>query len=376
MHSSTARKLVVMLTGGLLLLNAGCGPLNQRAERERSIARIREGKADRLQVRHATSTLWLLRNDRVIDALAEIVAHGEGTPRVQAAAALAYPHEVASKDWPQRGRDARALGDGVLPARVAPVLLAALSGDEPTLRATLLLALGSIDEPTAEVIAAVRTALSDRDPAVAEAATVAVGMVGTRAADAADDLAKMLGVDGAVGKVTVAAALARVSDEPPPRALAVLMQAARGDDAALAALAVAHLRDLGARAEPARDALMAILHEQRIDRPPVAEAIVAISPESLPGVLSLVVDAATSEDRMVAMFADGEIDLLEREHPEDIRAVAPRLAAAVDGRTVNDGVRLADTLRRVNTGRARKAYNDRIYRGRVEAAVNGWEDGP
>ena len=73
MHSSTARKLVVMLTGGLLLLNAGCGPLNQRAERERSIARIREGKADRLQVRHATSTLWLLRNDRVIDALAEIV---------------------------------------------------------------------------------------------------------------------------------------------------------------------------------------------------------------------------------------------------------------------------------------------------------------
>lgn len=370
MSVSRRTGLAALVALGLAFSLAACVERPERSAQDRHLARIRAGKARDYE---ACSALYQLRDDRVIDALVELVAHGEGQPRVQAAAALGYPHVSTAPDWPQRGTDPRALGDDVLPARIAPALLAAMSGDEPGLRAKLLLALASIDEPTPAVVAVVRGALTDDDPRVAEAAVIAAGMLGVHAAEAAGDLERLPDAGGPVRRVSIAGALARASGGAHVRALGALLSVARGDDAEAATLAVTHLRDIGSRAGMAGEGLMAILHEKSLERPAVAEAVVAISPDSFEDVLALLVDAAASADRMVAMFADAEIDRLARGRPGEMRAAIPALAAALDARSVNDGVRLSGTLRRLNTRRGRKAYNSRIHRQRAEAAENGRE---
>ncbi|MBT3267465.1 hypothetical protein HN371_09950 [Candidatus Poribacteria bacterium] len=352
------------------------------------ITAFREGRSARVRV-DPTTAGW--DTDAVIDALTEIIVHGDNVhPRAsrdRAASALAHRRWMAKAEKPT---DSRAL-DSMLPARIAPILLAALR-DAPRLshyRQSLLTALASIDAPTPEVIAAVCGWITDDDPRVAASATKAAGMLGVHAAAAADELERLLHpdvpgywveLDGrwlwVADRTEIAGALARVSERPHVGALDALVLSVRGDQEGPASRAVEHLRDLGPRAAPAVDGLLAILHEHNSERPPVAAAIVAIAPDRLPGVLALLTGLSAGQDRPTAIFADHELLNLSRELGDspEMRAVTPALIAALGTHPAEDRLALSKAVRRIDTRASRKAYRAFLRRERRErgASASRW----
>jgi hypothetical protein len=288
-----------------------------------------------------------------------------------------------------RAVDARGL-DYMLPARVAPALLRALDRAEPQsgdqYRRNLLIALGSIDHPTQATLDAVRKRLDDDDPWTALGAVKAAGMLGRHAAEAADTLASMLdssapgrwhwekGGNGWLwldDQGEIAVALARVSEGAPGRALDALLRSARDDEPRSAARAVEHLRDLGTRARPAVEDLMSMLREGNAAQPTVTEAVLSISPELFPDVVSLLVGRATSDDLQGAWVADRELLSLNSERAEspEMRAAAPALIAALERRLPSDGLQLSKVVRRLDTGEAHAAYDAYRSRERRERGV-------
>lgn len=117
---------------------------------------------------------------------------------------------------------------------------------------------------------------------------------------------------------------------------------------------------------------MAILAEKNRDRPPVAAAIVALAPDWRPTVLSWFVGWAASDDLSVAWFADRELVALSRElgHTDEMRAAAPALVAALEARSVPDGLELSHALRQIDSRRSRKAYAEYVRRERCERGAS------
>lgn len=232
------------------LIAAGCDG-REAADAEMTcdefIAAIRRGESPNARPFRSTRG-W--DNDAVVDALADALERARPSPetikrgrapRHLAAAYLAN----GGVQRPGRTRDSRR-GRYMLPARVAPALIAALAADDaPTggaYRRNLLVALGRIDAPTPEVVATLLRALAADDPTIVATGVDVVGRRGIYAAAAADELERMLGRDvagrrieshGRAGRVDdrvgIAGALARVSAEPHPRALAALIRSVRGD---------------------------------------------------------------------------------------------------------------------------------------------------
>ncbi len=278
----------------------------------------------------------------------------------------------------------------MLPARVAPAILTALDRADPQsgdqYRRNLLIALGSIDQPTAATLEAVRKGLADDDPWTALGAVRAAGMLARHAAETADTLEDMLD-SSAPGhwrreqaanrwlwlddQVEIAGALARVAEGGRGQALDALLRSARDDEPRSAARAVEHLRDLGTRARPAVDDLMSMLREGNAAQPTVTEAVLAISPELFPDVVSLLVGRATSDDLPAAWAADRELLALNPERAEstEMRAAAPALIAALEGRLPSDGLQLSKVVRRIDTREARAAYDAYRSRERRERGV-------
>ena len=168
------------------------------------------------------------------------------------------------------------------------------------------------------------------------------------------------------------APLAHWSDRTRVEALHVLLDTARGDNDATARRAVQYLRELGAHSAPVADDLMAILREKDRRRPPVAGAIVAISPDRLASVVSMLANLAASEDASNATYADQEllnlsqIDDLKWVTSPELLAAAPTLIAALNARPASEGAGLAGALRRIDSPDSRKAYNAFVRRERVE----------
>ncbi|MEO2004545.1 MAG: hypothetical protein ABGY41_10625, partial [Candidatus Poribacteria bacterium] len=114
----------------------------------------------------------------------------------------------------------------------------------------------------------------------------------------------------AASRLEVAAALARVSPGVHHRALEVLVEGARDEGSPEPALR--HLREIGSRARPASDDLLSILilSDGNTHPSPFIDAILAISPDRLPAVLTALIDRAASEDASTSMLAGPELDRL------------------------------------------------------------------
>lgn len=325
MASPHRRILATLLVFASVLVLGGWGRSAGRKASDKLAAEIRSGT-----VTEATAELrsfprdsgW--DNDSIIDAYVDVVAFGDRAARVTAIIGLSNRRALQAWGPP---KDSRAL-DFMLPARIAPILLASLRedvGEGPQYRGGLLVALGSIDNPSPEVIAAVVRALEGDAGRVPRQAVVAAGMLGFHAAEVSGDLARMLDDEGlrgpgrgrwAASRLEVAGALARVSPGVHHRALEVIVEAAH--DEGSPELALTHLRDLGSRARPASDDLLSILilSDDNTHPSPFIDAIVAVSPERLPALLAALIGRAASEDASTSMLADGEL---------------ARLAAGMDG---------------------------------------------
>lgn len=249
-------------------------------------------------------------NDSLVDAYVDVIAHGDEAAGVGAALGLSSGMGIQCWEPPANARGL----DFTLPARVAPILLAALRegrAEWVQYRGALLLALGAIDKPSSEVVATVVESITEDAPS--PEAVRAVGMLGVHAAGAAGDLNRLLSADegdAAVGRVDVAGALARVSDATHPVALDILIRAAEGKNRSTAA--IDHLRALGPRARPAADVLLACLSRgKRVDEL-AFEATLAVSPDELSSVLTTLLARATSEDAQEAWSATSKLDQLSR----------------------------------------------------------------
>ena len=117
-------------------------------------------------------------NDAVIDAYMDVIAHYEGEDRRTAMWFLRMG--VGIREWHPPVEPRRL--DFMLPARVAPILLAALRAEPRRARYDLMELLGSIDEPSPAVIDAVRRVLLSDDPDATRDGLRAVAMLGPRAA--------------------------------------------------------------------------------------------------------------------------------------------------------------------------------------------------
>ncbi len=343
----------------------GCGDRAQQSAVDEHVAKIAAGRAD-----HGTySMLRGQRSGRTLDALLAIVATEQGSPRYQAMSALAHPH--SARGWLQLppGADSpgRGLGDSTLPARVAPTLLATLGVQEGMLRQQTLLALASIDEPTPTVVAAVREVLYDERRDVADAAIHALGMLGVAAAESASDLGNLL--DHAEGEraVAIAGALARVSPDPNPPALALLLTAVEGGGSTAAEQAAMHLRDLGPRAAMASRSLMAQLHDPRPQGPLISVSVVAAKPELLDIVTEVLLEQLRSSDPSVQSHAATELRWLAESHGASMGLTVPAIAEALE-REDHGGGPLTLALRRIGTRSALRVYNDDVHRRRLAEA--------
>lgn len=323
-------------------------------------------------------------NDSVIDAYMDVIAHYEGEDRQTAMWFLRMG--VGIREWAPASGPRRL--DFMLPARVAPVLLAALREEPRAARYDLMELLGSIDEPGPAVIATVGRELSRDDAGGTDDAIRAAAMLGTEAAELAPELERMLDAAdptrptqrGAgnvllVRRANIAGALARVTDPSHDEALRVLIDAVDLDDGA-AGFALGHLRHLGRRAAPAVDVLLEHLGREMNQLDHVVEAILGASPDALPAVLPILVDRATEgaeatandhELRLIlhgAARADGELTVLA--------AALRRVATASESRSALDPsvARIVGPLALVSddaNGRALAALTE-IARGEHEGA--------
>ncbi|MAF12183.1 hypothetical protein CMK11_17190 [Candidatus Poribacteria bacterium] len=380
MSSSSRSGLATLLALALALPLVSCGKPAGRKASDEYVAKIRQGGRPGYSG-YGRDSGW--DNDSVIDVYVDIIAHGDRN-RVRAALNLSTGHGI--QKWDKR-KDSRAL-DFMLPARIAPILLASLREDTPQwpqFRGALLLALGSIDEPTPEVVATVRRALTEDDAAASRQAVRAVGMLGFHAAEAAGDLARILDGHGSgrpvvgrgsggrtASRLAVAGALARVSDGVHPRALDILAQAARGNNTGAASQAVMHMGALGSRAKPAADVLIGVLSDGDSSVSTVVEAIAAVSPDLLPTALATLMRRAASEDASTARSVEFELNRLVASmwwvegtlhSPLDMRLIGPRhvprdvapLARWSDGTRAEALDVLLDTAQGDNDPMARRA---------------------
>ncbi len=248
--------------------------------------------------------------NHAIDAFIDVIAHYEGRDRADAAWYMAMgigmtPTEPLS--------DPRRL-DFMLPARVAPVLAAALREEPRGARYHLTQLLGSVDEPTQEVIDTLRALLLSNDPDAQDDAARGIAMLGRHAADLAPDLERLLAEVNAVAepdhaqphlarRVRVAGALARVSDAPRPEALDVVIEGLDG----ASGYAVTELKHLGERALPAVPHLLARLPKEQNDIGDIVEAVLYASPDAFPDLLTILVDMTVVTDERVQAAIDADL---------------------------------------------------------------------
>jgi hypothetical protein len=246
--------------------------------------------------------------DDAIDAFVDVIAHYEGRDRANAAWYMVMgigmtPSEPLT--------DPRRL-DYMLPARVAPVLAAALREESRAGRGHLTQLLGSIDEPTKEVIDTLRALLLSDDPDAQDDAAEGIGMLGRHGAALAPDLEWLLASmtsteDGQESapqyrRVRVAGALARVSDTVRPEVLDVLIEGLDG----ASSWAIRQLVDLGERGLPAVPALLEHLPKELNDHGTIVEAVLFASPDALPELLTTLVDIAAVDEEDIQDAIDAE----------------------------------------------------------------------
>ena len=300
----------------MLLAGAAADGYGQSPERRATDAFVQRLREARTQSRISGAIVRGKDNDAVIDAYMDVIAHYEGEDRRTAMWFLRLT--VGIREWKQP-TDPRRLGV-MLPARVAPILLAALR--DGAARYDMMELLGSIDEPSPEVIAAVGGVLRSDDPDAVRDALRGVAMLGVHAAEFAPHLEHMLGSVGPnpnpnsnvvpVRKVNIAGALARVSATTHEKALDVLIDAVRRDDGAERP-AVRHLTHLGGRAEPAVGALLELLKREVNEIEAIVEAILVASPDALPSMLAILIG------RTVPPSGDEEYDRRDRRSRTPLR---------------------------------------------------------
>ncbi len=301
--------------------------------------------------------------DDAIDAFVDAIAHYEGEDRGNAAWYMMMgmgmtPSEPLS--------DPRRL-DFMLPARVAPVLAAALREEPRAARSHLTQLLGSIDEPTREVIDTLRALLLSDDPGAQDAAAGGIGMLGRHASSLAPALARLLhsidADDGRSGntmlvrRVRVAGALARVSDTVEPKALDVLLEGLDG----ASGFAIRELVHLGERGLPAVPTLLDHLPREQNQTGDAVETILYASPDAFPELLTTLVD----------MAAVDEEDIEDAINAEEQRRMAARRRAQGQQRELpipppreltEEQQRRKDEQQKLHAGRQRQSAEERLAR--------------